>query len=196
VTVRLVLGLGNPGVAYAHTRHNAGFDVLDEVLRRRGRGEWLTRPECELAVITPGRMVVLARPLHYMNRSGGVVQALLEGFGLEPENLLVVVDDVDLPLGALRLRARGGPGTHNGLRDVCDSIGKTFPRLRVGVRGSVIESDLADYVLGRFDADEVDLAEATIQRAADAVESTLRIGVERTMNTCNRQRFRGTSAPD
>jgi PTH1 family peptidyl-tRNA hydrolase len=138
-------------------------------------------------VVTPGRMVVLARPLTYMNRSGGVVQALLDGFGLEPENLLVVVDDIDLPLGALRLRPRGGPGTHNGLRDVCDSIGTTFPRLRVGVRGSVIEGDLADYVLGRFDADEIDLAEATIERAADAVESTLRIGVERTMNTCNRR---------
>ncbi len=194
MTVDLVLGLGNPGEAYAHTRHNAGFDVLGKVLRRRGRGEWLTRPGCELAVVTPGRMVVLARPLTYMNRSGGVVQALLDGFGLEPENLLVVVDDIDLPLGALRLRARGGPGTHNGLRDVCDSIGTTFPRLRVGVRGSVIEGDLADYVLGRFDADEIDLAEATIERAADAVESTLRIGVERTMNTVNRQRFRVETA--
>ena len=187
MTVDLVLGLGNPGEEYAHTRHNAGFDVLDAVLRRRGRGEWLSRPGCEVAVITPGRMVVLARPLMYMNRSGGPAAAVLADFGLDPQNMLVVVDDIDLPLGTLRLRARGGPGTHNGLRDLCEALGTDFPRLRVGIRGEGVAGDLADYVLGRFDADEIDLAEATIDRAADAVESTLWIGVERTMNTVNRQ---------
>jgi len=187
MTVDLVIGLGNPGQAYASTRHNVGFDVVAEVLRRRGRGEWLSRPECEVAVITPGRMVVLARPLMYMNRSGGPAAALLEDFGLDPQNMLVVVDDIDLPLGTLRLRARGGPGTHNGLRDLCETLGTGFPRLRVGIRGHEVSGDLADYVLERFDADEIDLAEAAIGRAAEAVESTLRIGVERTMNTVNRQ---------
>jgi len=186
MAVDLVLGLGNPGEAYASTRHNVGFDVLAEVLLRRGRGEWLTRPGCEVAVITPGRMVVLARPLMYMNRSGGSAAALLADFGLDPQNMLVVVDDIDLPLGTLRLRAQGGPGTHNGLRDLCQALGTGFPRLRVGVRGSVVKGDLADYVLGHFDGDEIDLAEATIHRAADAVESTLRLGVERAMNTVNR----------
>jgi len=187
MTVDLVLGLGNPGEAYSSTRHNVGFDVLAELLRRRGRGEWLTRPGCEVAVITPGRMVVLARPLLYMNRSGGPAAALLADLGLAPQNMLVVVDDIDLPLGTLRLRAQGGPGTHNGLRNLCEALGTGFPRLRVGVRGAIVKGDLADYVLGRFDGDETDLAEGTIQRAADAVESTLRLGVERTMNTVNRQ---------
>ncbi len=194
MTVDLVLGLGNPGEAYAHTRHNAGFDVLAEVLRRRGRGGWLTRHGCELAVITPGRMVVLARPLLYMNRSGGPAVELLTRFGLDPQNMLVVVDDIDLPVGALRLKNRGGPGTHNGLRDICEALGTDFPRLRVGIRGAVVARDLAAYVLGHFDADEIDLAEATIQRAADAVESTLRVGVEQTMNTCNQQRFQVETA--
>jgi PTH1 family peptidyl-tRNA hydrolase len=185
VNVGLVIGLGNPGERYAHTRHNIGFDVAAEVVRRGGPREWLVRPDCELAVVTPGRMVVVARPLLYMNRSGGVVRALLDGCELEPDNLLVVVDDIDLPLGALRLRARGGPGTHNGLRDIHERIGSGFPRLRVGIRGSVVPGDLADYVLSPFDHGELPLVESVVDRAADAVESVLRVGVERSMNIYN-----------
>jgi PTH1 family peptidyl-tRNA hydrolase len=185
MTVDLVVGLGNPGVEYASTRHNVGFEVLAEVLRRRGSGKWLIRPECELAVITPGRMVVLARPLMYMNRSGGPAAAMVKDFGLHPENMLVVVDDIDLPLGVLRLKSRGGPGTHNGLRDLCEALGTDFPRLRVGIRGEGVVGDLADYVLSPFGGSELALAEAAIDRAADAVESTLRIGVQQTMNTVN-----------
>ena len=186
MSIDLVLGLGNPGEQYAHTRHNVGFDVAGEVLRRRGRGGWLVRPECELAVITPGRMVVIGRPLTYMNRSGDVAQSVLAQFEFVPGNMLVVVDDVDLPLGNLRLKAAGGPGTHNGLRDISDHIGNGFPRLRVGIRGSAITGDLADYVLAPFAADEMGQAQDAIRRAADAVESVLQVGVERTMNTCNR----------
>lgn len=188
MTVDLVLGLGNPGGEYAHTRHNAGFDVLDAVLRRRGRGEWLSRPGCEVAVITPGRMVVLARPLMYMNRSGTPAAAMLADFGLNPQDLLVVVDDIDLPLGTLRLRARGGPGTHNGLRDLCEVLGTDFPRLRVGIRGEGVAGDLADYVLSPFGADELELVGSAIDRAADAVDSVLRVGTQRSMNIYNSQR--------
>ena len=187
VTVGLVLGLGNPGERYAHTRHNVGFDVAAEVARRCGLREWLVRPSCELAVITPGRLVVLARPLTFMNRSGGAAAALLAELDLEPRNLLVTVDDIDLPLGALRLRPHGGPGTHNGLRDICDHIGSGFPRLRIGIRGSQIAGDLADYVLSPFDSGELALVESAIDRAADAVASVLRDGVERSMNIYNRQ---------
>jgi len=185
--VDLVLGLGNPGDRYAHTRHNVGFDVAAEAMRRRGRGGWLVRPDCELAVITPGRMAVLARPLAFMNRSGEVAYMLLEEFELAPSDMLVVVDDIDLPLGALRLRARGGPGTHNGLRDICRAVGTDFPRLRVGIRGAVVEGDLADYVLGPFEPEEAEPAAAAIDRAADAVDEVLRFGVERAMNTVNRR---------
>ncbi len=194
MAVGLVLGLGNPGARYAHTRHNVGFDVTAVLMGRRGPGEWMVRPNCELAVITPGRMVVVARPLTFMNRSGTAAAAVLAELDLEPRNLLVVVDDVDLPLGALRLRPRGGPGTHNGLRDICDHIGPDFPRLRVGIRGEGALGDLADYVLSPFDSSQLALAEAAIDRAADAVESTLRNGVQQTMNTVNRQRFRAETA--
>jgi len=187
MAVDLVLGLGNPGERYAPTRHNVGFAVADEALRRRGRGGWTRRPSHEVAVITPGRMVVLARPLSFMNRSGGVADALLAELCLEPENMLVIVDDVDLPLGQLRLRLAGGPGTHNGMRDICQAVGPGFPRLRIGVRGAGIGGDLADYVLEVFDSDETELADAMVDRAADAVDMALRAGVERAMNVFNRR---------
>jgi PTH1 family peptidyl-tRNA hydrolase len=178
--------LGNPGDRYAHTRHNIGFDVAAELIRRRGRGGWIERPACELAVVTPGRMVVVARPLLFMNRSGEVAGPLLDELEIEPERMLVVVDDVDLPLGSLRLRASGGPGTHNGLRDLCARVGRSFPRLRVGVRGEKIEGDLADYVTGDFCDDEVEVARAAVDRAADAIDCALANGFERAMNTFNR----------
>lgn len=194
MSVRLILGLGNPGERYAHTRHNVGFDVSAELLRRRGFDGWLRRPGCELAVITSQRtavetyrLVVLARPQAFMNRSGEVAAALLADLELEPRHMLVVVDDIDLPLGVLRLRARGGPGTHNGLRDICDAVGTDFPRLRVGIKGTAAVGDLADYVLGPFDAEESAAAAEAIDRAADAVESVIRDGVERSMSSFNRR---------
>ena len=186
MTVDLVLGLGNPGARYAHSRHNAGFDVTAELLKRRGSIPWMVRPEYELAVIVPGRPVVLARPLKYMNRSGEVAESLLAELGLHPGAMLVVVDDIDLPLGTLRLKAAGGPGTHNGLRDICEHLGTAFPRLRVGIRGTAVGGDLADYVLSTFDDDETELARAALHRAAEAVESVFRFGIEKTMSVFNR----------
>ena len=187
MAIDLVLGLGNPGPQYAGTRHNVGFEVAAEVLRRRGREEWMQRFPCELAVIAPGRMVVVARPLVYMNRSGTAARRLLAEFEVQAENMLVVVDDVDLPLGVLRLRASGGPGTHNGLRDLCDALGTGFPRLRIGVGGADRGADLAEYVLAQFSPDEQALAAAAVRRAADAVEVAMRDGLGRAMNTYNRK---------
>lgn len=186
MAIELVLGLGNPGDRYAQTRHNVGYDVVAEVLRRRGRGPWVARLSSELAVITPGRLVVLARPLGFMNRSGLAAEELLAHFGFKTEDMLVVVDDVDLPLGSLRLRKSGGPGTHNGLRDLCDRVGSGFPRLRVGVRGEEPWTNLADYVLASFTDREQDRVLETVHRAADAVEATLLEGLEPAMNRFNR----------
>lgn len=186
MSIKLVLGLGNPGERYAHTRHNVGFDVAAEMLRRRGRGRWLYHPKCDIAVLTPGRLVVLARPLSFMNRSGGVAADLLSEFETDPHEMLVVVDDIELPLGMLRLRKNGGPGTHNGLRDICDAVGTSFSRLRVGVRGESIGDNLAEYVTSPFEVDERPLVGAAIVRAADAVDAVLRDGVEKAMNVFNR----------
>ncbi len=186
MTIDLILGLGNPGVDYRVTRHNIGFRVIEEVARRHGVSDWEQRPSCELAVITAGRFVLLSRPLTYMNRSGEAMRWLLEEFGLTPESMLVVVDDVDLPLANLRLRRSGGPGTHNGLRSLCEEVGTDFPRLRVGVRGDDMTGDLADYVLSSFTEEEADAANAAVERAADAVESVLSGGFEAAMNVYNR----------
>jgi PTH1 family peptidyl-tRNA hydrolase len=188
MAIELVLGLGNPGDRYAHTRHNVGFDVVDRVLARRSRAaSWSTRDHAELAVVTPGRWVVLARPLLYMNRSGQAAERLLAEFDLVPSEVLVVVDDIDLPLGALRLRSEGGPGTHNGLRDICRALGNGYARLRVGIRGGAIRGELAEYVVEGFADDERERASAAIDRAADAVEAVLRTGVVPAMNVFNRR---------
>jgi PTH1 family peptidyl-tRNA hydrolase len=185
VDIDLVLGLGNPGLEFVWTRHNVGFRVVEETCRRRGPAVWMQRFLSEVAVIHAGRLAVVARPQTFMNRSGEAAVRLLEGLELTPERMLVVVDDIDLPLGALRLRRHGGAGTHNGLKDICEAVGNQFPRLRLGIRGACVDEDLADYVLGGFQSDEVERAEAAICRAADGIESILRVGVERAMNAVN-----------
>jgi PTH1 family peptidyl-tRNA hydrolase len=186
MTIDLVLGLGNPGVDYRGTRHNIGFRVVEEVARRHGVMDWARRPSCDLAVITVGRFVLLSRPMTFMNRSGEAARWLFGEFGLTPESMLVVVDDVDLPLANLRLRRSGGPGTHNGLRDLCEEVGTGFSRLRVGVRGDDMTGDLADYVTSPFADDEADAAKGAVERAADAVETALCDRFESAMNTFNR----------
>ena len=186
MTIDLVLGLGNPGIDYRDTRHNIGFRVVEEMARRHGVTEWARRPSCDLAVITVGRFVLLSRPMTFMNRSGEAARWLLGEFGLTPESMLVVVDDVDLPLANLRLRRSGGAGTHNGLRSLCGEVGTGFPRLRVGVRGDDMTGDLAEYVTSPFTVGESDAADAAVMRAADAVESALSGGFEAAMNVYNR----------
>jgi PTH1 family peptidyl-tRNA hydrolase len=184
--VEVILGLGNPGQRYVHTRHNIGFDVVDELQRRRGQGGWLHRESCDVAVIAPGRLVVLAKPLEFMNRSGEVAARLLGELGVEPAAMVVVVDDIDLPLGAIRLRSRGGPGTHNGLRDLCDHLGREYSRLRIGVRGKSTGGNLADYVTSSFEEHEQSAARGAVSRAADALDFAVRQGFERAMNVFNR----------
>ncbi len=120
-----------------------------------------------------------------MNRSGEAVEWLLGHLEMEPDQMLVVVDDVDLDLGALRIRPSGGPGTHNGLRDICDRLGDGFPRLRLGVRGDTGWDDLASYVLSPFAEDEVPVAEAMIKNAADAAETAVEDGLLFAMSRFN-----------
>lgn len=184
MAVRLVAGLGNPGPRYAHTRHNLGFRVVDLVGRRWGVS-WSTTP-CA-AIATSARHPVLVKPLGYMNRSGEALSAVLTGHEISAEDALVVVDDVDLPLGTLRLRPSGGPGTHNGMRDLCEHLGTGFPRLRLGVRGEAPWDDLAAYVLSGFEDAEAPAVERVLTAAADAIELVCRDGVEAAMNRVNRR---------
>lgn len=186
MSIRLVLGLGNPGERYAETRHNVGFRVVDELASRRGLGPWEAYILSDLRSLDIGGGVIAAKPMTYMNRSGAALSWLLERFALEPEQILVVVDDIDLPIGRLRLRKHGGPGTHNGLRDLCDVVGSSFPRLRVGVRGEDVWEDLAAYVTDPFEADELEEVDRAIVRAADAVEAVVTDGLDAAMNRFNR----------
>jgi PTH1 family peptidyl-tRNA hydrolase len=180
-----VVGLGNPGPEYAATRHDAGFQVVDALARRWRLSRWERRYRAEIARRASGRQVWLVKPQTFMNASGEAVALLCRGEALDPGQCLVVVDDVELPLGQLRLRAGGGAGTHNGLRSLVAEVGDTFPRLRLGVCGVHPWDDLAEYVLAPFEADEAEAAAAMVARAADCVETVLRLGLDRAANLFN-----------
>lgn len=186
MSIELVLGLGNPGSRYAETRHNVGFRVVDELARRGGFGSWERHPLCDLRPLAIGGWVIGAKPQTYMNRSGAALDWLVNRYALDPAGVLVVVDDVDLPIGRLRLRKHGGSGTHNGLRDLCEVAGNAFPRLRVGVRGEEVWDDLAVYVTRPFADDELETVAQAISRAADAVEAVIAEGLDVAMNRFNR----------
>jgi PTH1 family peptidyl-tRNA hydrolase len=182
----LVVGLGNPGEAYRDTRHNLGFRVLDELARRLGAGPG--RVECN-AVLRETPEVILAQPLTYMNRSGYAARCLAERRGVEPAAVLIVYDDVHLPLGRLRFRSKGGPGGHKGMASVIHNLrSEGVPRLRlgVGVEGDAVPGEgLVDYVLGPFTAAELPLVDPLVERAADACLCWLRQGAEVVMRQFN-----------
>jgi len=183
--IAAVVGLGNPGAEYADTRHNLGFLVVDELARRWRLKSWRNRYHAKLARRAGGSSTILVKPQTYMNLSGESLTLFCEGEELVPAQCLVVVDDVELPLGQLRLRATGGPGTHNGMRSIAASVGDGFPRLRLGIRGEDPWDDLAEYVLAPFQPDETDAVRAMVVRAADCVEAALRVGVGRAATEFN-----------
>ena len=181
---RLILGLGNPGDRYRKTRHNVGFEVVEELARRRSVE--LSRLECQTLLADDGELT-LGIPQTYMNRSGYAARCLVERRGFEPENILVVFDEVNLPLARLRLRTHGSPGGHRGMESVIRSLNTDrIPRLRLGIGpGEGQSEDLVDYVLEPFEASERATVEEMIERAADACESWLAHGPEQTMNRFN-----------
>lgn len=177
---KLVVGLGNPGPRYEATRHNAGFRVVDRIAERAGvlfrSGRDLDGyegpAELELALV-PGAL--LLKPLAFMNRSGDVVAPILAWLESDPGSLLVVYDDLDLPLGKLRIRPRGGPGTHNGMRSIVESLAtESFPRLRVGIGPA--RTDAARHVLEPFTVEEEATIEVAVDEAADAIGAWLSTG--------------------
>ena len=180
------MGLGNPGAQYKGTRHNVGFAVLDE-LARRAAVDFESAPAEALMARwrRPDEAVLLVKPLTFMNLSGQAIGELSRYFKIELADLLVVVDEVQLPLGKLRARARGSAGGHNGLKSVIAHLGDDYARLRLGVGRGDSRRDLADHVLARFDKDEAADAERMIQRAADAAEAFIASGIAAVMNQFN-----------
>ena len=189
--MKLIVGLGNPGPEYRDTRHNVGFHVVDELARRWHVGQWREMFDALMAKTVAGvgeaaTPVVLAKPITFMNLSGRAVMGLAGFYKIDLADLLVVSDDVALPLGKLRARRGGSHGGHNGLRSVAESAGtQAFPRLRIGVGRGPEDRDLSGHVLGRFQAGERDTVSAAVLRAADASEMFIAEGIERVMNAFN-----------
>ncbi len=182
--MKAIVGLGNPGGEYAGTRHNVGFDVVDEVARRWGVRLRMWKSVAKVAVVS-AREAVLVEPQTFMNLSGDAISRVAAFHKLDPADVLVVVDEVQLPLGKLRIRRSGSAGGHNGLKSTIQHLGDQFPRLRIGVgRGDPLW-DLADHVLSRFGRDEREAVEDAIGRAADAVELFVAEGIEAAMNKFN-----------
>jgi PTH1 family peptidyl-tRNA hydrolase len=184
--LKLIVGLGNPGPRYARTRHNVGFDVADELARRSGVAFESAPSDALIARWRrPDDVVLVAKPLMFMNLSGQAVGELARYFKVDAGDVLIVLDEAQLPLGKLRARARGSAGGHNGLKSVIAHLGEAVPRLRLGVGRGDSRRDLADHVLARFDADELPEVERMIARAADAADTFITCGIAAVMNAYN-----------
>ena len=184
---KIVVGLGNPGERYQETRHNLGFKVVEELARRRNL-DWKSG-ECNAQIATQGQISLVA-PQTYMNRSGYTLRCLRERQDYDPQqNLLVVYDEIQLPLGKLRLRRGGSPAGHRGLESVIENLGTDrIPRLRLGVAiedGPPPGEDWATFVLAPFSEDEAKAVQAMVERAADACEAWLESGIDTAMQKFN-----------
>ncbi len=190
----LIVGLGNPGPVYSHNRHNVGYWSVNRLARQHG----IPLKARRLATIGEGSIagvpVLLAKPRTFVNRSGHAVAALLRNSGIKPEEMLVICDDLDLPVGRLRLRAGGGHGGQKGLRSIIGTIGSNgFARLRIGIGRPVVDGEpswepeaVADYVLSDPTREEAKALQGAVADAAEAAKTVLREGLEAAMNRYNR----------
>ncbi len=182
----LIVGLGNIGFEYADTRHNIGFMVLDAWAQESSTifssQRYGSVAECRYK----GKKLILLKPSTYMNLSGKAVNYWLQREKIEVENMLVIVDDLSLPLGTLRMRKQGSDGGHNGLKDICEVLGtNSYSRLRVGIGDNFSRGRQVDYVLGSWSDQERKELPEILKKAADAAKSFVAIGPERTMNFFN-----------
>ena len=185
----LIAGLGNPGSDYAATRHNVGFMVAD-LLAERWRAAWTVEKKFQARVARAkrdGRKMILCQPQTFMNASGEAVGAVVRFYRLTPQRILIVVDDADLPVGQLRLRAEGSSGGHHGLDSIEQQLGtRGYPRLRLGIgRRNQEQREITDHVLGRFQAAERTAMQEVLDRAVQQVECWLADGIEKAMNEFN-----------
>ena len=184
----LIAGLGNPGRQYEKTRHNMGFDTIDELIERHRipQGGIAHKAMYGKGMIA-GEKVLAVKPLTYMNLSGEAIREYVNYYKMDPETeLIVIYDDIDLDPGQIRIRKKGSAGGHNGIKSIIAQIGtQNFYRVKVGVGAKPKGWDLADYVLGRFSSEERELVDKAICDAADAVEMILKDGIEAAMNHYN-----------
>ena len=188
MTTYLIVGLGNPGLQYASDRHNVGFHCVGRLATDLGVAFDKRQKKARVALGTFGEQrTILAKPQTFMNDSGLAVAPLVRFYQVPLEHLLVVFDDLDLPLGTLRLRPEGGSSGHKGMRSIIEHLGtQNFPRLRFGIGRPPGRMDPAAYVLQDFSTDEEPPWEETVARAAAAIQTWLREGIEVAMEQCNR----------
>lgn len=191
--IKLIVGLGNPGEKYDKTRHNIGFEVVDRLAdnwqldwreNNRFKGDY-----CEGAVPRLGKMRLL-KPNTYMNRSGQAVRAVCDWYKFPPESVLIVYDDLDLPVGRIRLRLSGSAGGHNGMKSIISHLGtQEFPRLRIGIKqADATQKDTISHVLGKFSPDEQPDINKALKVAPEVIETALTDGVEKAMSLYNGQK--------
>ena len=194
VIPQLIVGLGNPGAKYDRTRHNIGFEVVDALAKRWQISLSENRKfqgQFGEGLAAGSRKIRLLKPLTYMNNSGQAIRAVVDWYKLEPESVLVVYDEMDLPIGRLRLRLSGSAGGHNGMKSTIAHLGtQSFPRLRIGIgkaKDIHPDKDTVSHVLGTFAAAEAPIVAEVVQLAANAIEYSLRQGVEKSMSLYNNQ---------
>ena len=185
--MKLIIGLGNPGKLYEHTRHNIGFDVIDALADRWGAPLNQTKFNGMYAIVhRPEGKVMLLKPLTYMNLSGECVRPMMDYFNIDVEDIIVIYDDLDLETGKLRLRGKGSAGGHNGIKSLIQHLGtQEFNRIRVGVSRPPAGMKVADYVLSKFSKEDETIVQEAIKKSCDAVESSLSKKFLDVMNTFN-----------
>lgn len=181
----LIVGLGNPGLKYENTRHNIGFKVVDFLAEKFEVKFSLDKTAEKAEFKYKGRTFILIKPTTFMNLSGKAVNYWLQKEKIQPENLLVVVDELALPFGTIRMKAKGSDGGHNGLKDIQQQIGAKYPRLRFGIGNEFHKGQQVNYVLGEWDAEENKALSERIETAANAILSFGTIGLAHTMNQFN-----------
>jgi len=190
MTKYLIVGLGNIGSEYENTRHNIGFDVVNAFVRKHGGSFQSDRLAYRAEVRWKGRLFICICPTTYMNRSGQAVKYWMDKEKIALENILVVLDDLALPLTKLRLRPGGSDAGHNGLRDIQATLGTTeYPKLRFGIGNNFARGRQVDFVLGKWSPDEVPLVKLKIDKCTEVIESFSTVGIAATMNAINKLEF-------
>lgn len=182
----LIVGLGNPGIKYARTRHNMGFMAIDEIASKLGFSVNKNKFKAKLGEgFFRGEKILLVKPQTYMNLSGEAVRAVADFYDIPCEKIVVIYDDFDLNTGALRIRKKGSAGSHNGMKSVVQHLGsENFPRLRIGI-GSKDDDDVINFVIGRIAKDEKAVLQNAVERAAEAVLCMITDGIDKAMNRYN-----------
>jgi PTH1 family peptidyl-tRNA hydrolase len=186
--IKLIVGLGNPGEEYKNTRHNAGYMAVDAFAKKFGFKNFKTRHLSEIATGRfAGKNLILAKPLTYMNNSGLAVENILEEEGIEPSEMVVVYDDIDLPLGTTRLRMRGSSGGHKGMDSIISAIKTSeFPRLKLGIGRPQGKGDVVKWVLSPFEEEEMPTLRTMIEKAIRCLERLILLGPQEAMELCNK----------